>query len=116
MRRSLTLLLAALCAACTGGPHARGDRQAVLSASYGWPIDGHSLGFDGNGDAENVGVGAGMQWSLKDRWAAGFVLGYRKQQSAEPEPERQPHLARRGAGLVASRRVNWIRTRGPSVG
>jgi hypothetical protein len=44
-----------------GGRHAKGDRQAVFAASYGEPIDGRSLGFEGMGDARNVGLSAATQ-------------------------------------------------------
>ena len=69
--RAVTLLVLLVGAACTGGRHKRGDQQAVFQASFGEPIEGRSLGFRGNGVARNVGVAAGGQWFLRDRWALG---------------------------------------------
>lgn len=71
------LLLALTAAACTGGPHRKGDRQAIFSASYGEPIGGESFGFVGHGDARNVGLAAAAQWFLLDRWAVGIRTGAR---------------------------------------
>jgi len=75
--RTAALVLLAACAACHGGRHEKGARQAVFAASYGEPIDGRSLGFEGMGDARNVGISAGSQWFLMDRWAVGMLAGYR---------------------------------------
>lgn len=75
--RTQALLVLVLCAACAGGRHRKGDRQAVLSAGFGEPMTGRSLGFLGHGEARNVGVAGGVQQFLADRWALGFQLGYR---------------------------------------
>jgi hypothetical protein len=75
--RFLALILSATCGACHGGRHAKGDRQAVFAASYGEPIEGRSLGFEGKGEARNLGLSAASQWFLMDRWAVGVLAGYR---------------------------------------
>ncbi|MHC4958169.1 MAG: hypothetical protein ACYTGN_07310 [Planctomycetota bacterium] len=72
---ALALLLA--CAACHGGPHKRGEEQAIFRADVSEPISGTSLGFEGMGDARNVGVGAGFQAFVLDRWAIGGSMGLR---------------------------------------
>jgi len=75
--RTLMLLLAMTGAACHGGRHLKGDRQAVFSGSFGEPIEGKSLGFVGHGVARNLGLAAGSQWFLMDRWAVGVQAGGR---------------------------------------
>ena len=79
MMRSLALLTMPflVLGACTGGPHRKGDRQAVFTVDYSEPMLGTSLGFDGHGDARNVGTSAGVQWFLMDRWAVGVRTGLR---------------------------------------
>lgn len=75
--RTLVLLLVLAAAACKGGPHRKGDRQAVFSGSIGEPMQGDSLGFVGHGDARNIGLAAASQWFLMDRWAVGVQVGGR---------------------------------------
>jgi hypothetical protein len=75
--RAWILLLALAGAACAGGRHRRGDRQAVFSGSFGEPMSGNSLGFTGHGDARNVGLAAGNQWFMLDRWAVGVQAAAR---------------------------------------
>lgn len=75
--RSLLLLALLSGVACNGGPHRKGDRQAIFTADYSEPMLGESLGFEGHGDARNTGANAGVQWFLKDRWAVGVRTGLR---------------------------------------
>ena len=79
MKRALTLLCAlVLLAGCrTGGIHRKGDRQIAIDASYGDPISGSSLGFDGKGSAPNAGVGVSYQHFVSDRFAVWGRVGYR---------------------------------------
>ena len=75
MRFAPLLLLAAV--SCHGGLHRQGDRQIVFTGDLNEPIDGRSLGFDGNGDARNLGANAGVQWYAADRIAFGVRTGLR---------------------------------------
>ena len=139
MGRIILLTLVATCVGCVGGRHKKGDRQAVFSASFGEPISGKSLGFQGNGDARNVGVAAGSQWFLMDRWAVGVQTGLRYYHQTggsavafELEGTARHYLFEigpvgflfefNGGGQIASREVppggtdiNWIFGFGPTI-
>ncbi len=64
-------------AACTGGLHTRGERRLTLRANYGDPIVGSALGFEGNGNARNLGASAAFEHFVADRIALTGGLGYR---------------------------------------
>lgn len=137
--RTWMLLLTMTAAACAGGRHRQGDRQAVFSASFGEPIDGKSLGFTGHGEARNVGLAAAGQWFLRDRWAIGVQAGGRYYDQTggaafglEIEGTARHYLFEwgpvgflfevSGGGQVASRDVppggtslNWVFGFGPTV-
>lgn len=66
------LLVLACCGACSGGRHARGDRQVVTALDWGEPTSGSA------GRAQSVGLSAQGQWFVFDRWAPGVKTTVRR--------------------------------------